>query len=83
MIKVLCVVVMTYLCNSFVLHPIYFPRTTRKLPPSSNSDPGLHGGPSSPLPTSARAFIPLVFIGRRLQHFLPWSTRVNCSYPRC
>ena len=41
----------------FFFHPIYYPRTTLALPPSSNSDPGSHSGPSSPLPTKVRAFI--------------------------
>ena len=50
-------VVMTYFCNIFVLHPIHYPRTTLALPPSSNSDQGSNRGPSSSLPTSARAFI--------------------------
>ena len=31
--------------------------TTLALPPSSNSDPGSHSGPSSPLPTTVPAFI--------------------------
>ena len=44
------------------------------LPPSSNSDPGLHSGPSSPLPTTVRAFI---FIARIFQHFLPSSTCIE------
>ena len=61
----------------FFLHPIYYPRTTLALPPSSNSDPELHSGPSSPLPTAARSFI---FIARRVERFLPSSTRVElCS----
>ena len=47
------------------------------LPPSSTSDPGSHGGPFSPLPSTAiRAF---VFIARIIQHFLPWSIRVDMS----
>ena len=52
----------------FFPHPIYYPRTTLALPPSSNSDPGSHSGPSSPIPTTLRAFI---FIARRIQHFFP------------
>ena len=51
-----------------------YPRTILALPPSSNSDPGSHSGPSSPLPTTVHAFI---FIARRSQHFLPSSTRVE------
>ena len=38
--------------HSFFLHRIYYPCTILALPPailSSNSDPGSHGGPSSPL----------------------------------
>ena len=81
----LCVVVIRYLCNIIFssrnvmnnIPPIYFPRTTLALPPSGNSDPGLHNGPSSSLPTSARAFI---IIARR-QHFLPSSTRVELYQP--
>ena len=48
----------------------------------SRSSPGVtqirghmsYSGPSSPLPTSVLAFI---FIARRIQHFLPSSTRVE------
>ena len=53
-----------YIC--FFFHPLYYPRTTLALPPSSNSDPGSHSGPSSPLPTTVRAFI---FIAGILEHF--------------
>ena len=42
--------------------------------PSSNSDPGSHGGPSSPLPTTVHAF---TFIVRIIQQFLPSSTCVE------
>ena len=63
----------------FFFHPIYYPRTTLALPPSSNSDPGSHSGPSSSLPTSACAFISRgessIFFPRRLAS--------NCTYPRC
>ena len=62
----------------FPFHPIYYPHTTLALHPSSNSDPGSHSGPSSPLPTTVHAFI---FIGRRIQHFLPSSTRVEFYLP--
>ena len=63
----------------FFLHPtVYYPRTTLALPPSSNSDPGSHSGPTSSLPTLARAFI---FIARRSQYFLPSSTRVEVYLP--
>ena len=62
----------------FFLHPVYFPRTTLALPPSSTSDPGSQSGPSSPLPTTVRAF---VFIARRIQLFLPSSTRVELCLP--
>ena len=57
---------------------MHYPRTTLALPPSSNSDPGSHSGPSFPLPTTVRAFI---FIARRIQHFLPSSTRVELYLP--
>ena len=59
------------------LHPSYYPRTTLALPPSSNSDPGSHSGPSWPLPTTARAFI---FIVRRTQHFNPSSIHVETCH---
>ena len=48
--------------------------TTFALPPSSNSDPGSDSGPSSPLPTTVRAFI---LIARRIPCFLPSSTRLE------
>ena len=54
-------------------------RTTFALHGSGNSDPGSHGGPSSSLPTTVRAFI---FTARRIQHFLPSSTRVKL-YMQC
>ena len=62
----------------FFLHPIHYPCTTLALPPSSNSDAGSPSGPSSPLPTTVRAFI---FIASRIQHFLPSSTRVELYLP--
>ena len=34
----------------FFSHPIYYPRSTLALPPSSNSDPGPHSGPPPPTP---------------------------------
>ena len=77
----LCVVVITYLCNifSFLFIPlIILAPLSRSLPVVSNSDPGSHSGPSASLPTSARAFI---FISRRSQHFLPSSTRVELYPP--
>ena len=43
------------------LPPIYYPRTTLALLPSSNLDPGSRSGPSSPLPTTVRAFILTAF----------------------
>ena len=50
---------------------MYYPRNTLALPPSSSSDPGSHSGPSSPLPTTVRAFISIakkisIFFPRRL-----------------
>ena len=63
------------LANTLVPPSCINPRTTLALPPSSNSDPGSHSGPSSSLPTSARAFI---FTARRIQ--LVDSRRTN---PRC
>ena len=47
----------------FLHRPIYYPRTTLALLPSSNSDPGSHRRRSSPLPTTARA---VIFIARRI-----------------
>ena len=56
-------------------HPSDYPGITLALPASSNSDPGSHSGPFSPLPTSAiRAFF---FIAGRVQHFLPSLTLVE------
>ena len=46
----------------FFHHPIYYPCTALALPPSSNSDPGSHSGPSSPLPNTVRTFI---FVARK------------------
>ena len=63
-----------YIYIYYFLRPIYYPRTTRALPPSSNSDPWSDSGPSFPLPTTVRAFN---FVARRIQHFLPSSTRVE------
>ena len=65
---------MAYSSIFFLHHHIYYPRTTLALPPSSNSDPGSHSGPSSSIPTTVRDF---VFVARTLQHFLPPSTRVE------
>ena len=54
---------------------------TLAFPPSNNSDPGLHSGPSSPPPTTVCVF---TFIASIIQHFLPSSTCVElCLYPRC
>ena len=50
----------------FFLHPIYYPRTSLALLPSSSSDPGSHSGPCCPLPATVRDFS---FIARRIQHF--------------
>ena len=69
---------MILICNIFFLHPTYYPRTTLAPPSSSNSDQGSHSGPSSSLPTSARAFI---FTARRIQHFLPSWTRDELYLP--
>ncbi|CAN0506122.1 unnamed protein product, partial [Laminaria digitata] len=59
----------------FFLHPIYYPCLTLPLPPLRSGVS--HGGRFSPLPTTVRAFI---FIARRVQHFLPSSTRVELCY---
>ena len=61
-----------------IFYPIYYPRGTLALPPSSNSDPGSHSGPSFPLPTTVRAFI---FIAKIIQRFLSSSTRVEFCVP--
>ena len=62
----------------FFFYPIYYPRTALlALPPSSNSDPGSHSGPSYPLLNTVRAFS---FIVRMFQH-LPSSTRVELYLP--
>ena len=67
---------------SFLFIPIYayYPRTTSTLAlfSSSNSDPGSHSRPSSPLPTTVRAFI---FIARRSQHILSSSAGVELCLP--
>ena len=62
-------------------HPIYYPRTTLALPPSSSSITQIRGQLSrlfSPLPTTVRAFI---FIARIMHHFLPSSARVESYRP--
>ena len=64
-----------YFIPGIFLRPIYYPRTTLALPPTSSSNPVSHSGPSSPVPTTVRAF---TFTARRIQHFLPSSTRANC-----
>ena len=64
----------------FFSYPIYYPRTTLVLPPSSNSDQGSHSGPPSPFPTTVRAF---VFIASIIQHFLPLSTCVELYRSIC
>ena len=61
-----------YIC--IYSHPIYYPRTTLVPPLSSNSNPGSHGVPFSPLPITVRVFM---FIARIIQHFLPSWTRVK------
>ena len=66
--------------SPLLLHIIRFARNTLALPPSSNSDPESHSGPSSPLSTSVRAVV-FLFIARRTQHFLPSSTRSRRNVP--
>ena len=56
-ILLLLVLVLVLLLLLFC-RPMYFPRTTLALPPSSNSDPGSHRRPSPTLPTNVRANIP-------------------------
>ena len=66
-----------YFSTPFIILPL--PRTLALLLlPSSNSDPGPHSGPFSPLPTTVHSSI---FIARRLEHFLPSSTRVELYLP--
>ena len=68
-----------FYAHFFSFHPIYFPRNTLlALPPSSNSDPGSHSGPSSPLPTTVHASI---LVARRIEYSLPSSTRVELYPP--
>ena len=62
----------------FFSHPMYYPRTTLALPPSSSSDPGSHSGPSSSLPNTVRG---LIFIAIIIQRFLPLLTRVESCLP--
>ena len=61
-----------------VLTQIRDPRTILALPPSTNSDPGSHSGPFSPLSITVHAF---VLITRRIQHFFPHLFASNCTYP--
>ena len=65
----------------FSLHPIYYPGTTLALPPSSNSDLGSYSRPFSPVPTTVRAFIFIIFMARRTQYFYPSTTRVELCVP--
>ena len=60
------------------LHPMHYPRTTLALPLSSSSDPGSHGGPSSPLPTTVRAFI---FYREKISALSSLATRVEVYIP--
>ena len=64
--------------SRYNINGMFHPRTTLALPPRSTSDPGSHNGFSSFLPTTVRAFI---FFARRIQHFLPSSTRVELYLP--
>ena len=57
-IVLLLLVLVLVLLLLLFCRPMYFPRTTLALPPSSNSDPGSHRGPSPTLPTTVRANIP-------------------------
>ena len=60
----------------YYLHTFYFsfsPSLSRRI-----SDPESPSKPFSPLPTTARAFS---FIARKIQHFLPSSTRVELCLP--
>ena len=61
----------------FFFHPIYYPRTTLALPPTSDADPGSHSGPSFPLSTTVRVFF---FISReQFSFFFPSWLASNCT----
>ena len=58
---------------------VYYRRITLAPPPSSKSDPGSHRWRALlPHPTTVRAFLFIAEI-----HFLPSSTRVELTCPRC
>ena len=67
-------------CTAF--HPICYLRPFLVLlPPSRNSDPGLHSRHISPLPTTVRALLP--FLSREgFSTFFPRRLVSNCAYPR-
>ena len=66
-------------CFSYVfVRPIYYPRTTLALPPSSKSDPGSHSGPSSPLLRHMPSFLSReelnIFFPPRLASNVSWAS---------
>ena len=75
----LCVIVITYLCNVFFFYPFIFLAPLSRSLPVVTHVRGHVPGPHSFLPTTARAFMFLVSIA--LQLFLPPSTRVESCLP--
>ena len=53
--------------QTFFFHPIYYPRTTLALSPSSILDPGSHSGPPFPPPHYGTRLHS--FIARKSRHF--------------
>ena len=67
----------TYVCI-YIIRPVYYRRTILALSPSSNSDPGSHGRPSSPLPTTVCAFS--FYRENNISIFFPRRLASNCAY---
>ena len=63
-------------------YPVYYPRITLALPPSSSSDPGSHSGPHPPPPPPHYGTRAVIFNARRIfSIFLPSSRLAsNCTY---
>ena len=78
----LCAARLFYLFIYFFCHPVYYPRTTFALPPSSNR---VRGRTAGPLPSQPR-YVPsfFLFLSREeLSIFFPRRLASNCAYPRC
>ena len=58
-------------------YPIYYPRTTLALPPSNNSDPGSHSGPSSPSPLR---YVSSFLSREEFSIFFPRRLASNCAF---